>query len=42
MRQIKGFYLRLFWPKLNRNGGIMALPWVAKLSEQRALFKNLL
>ena len=34
----KGFYCRLFWPKLNWNGDIMALPWVAKLSEQRPIF----
>ena len=38
----KGFYRRLFWPKLHRNRDIMALAWVAKLTEQRAIFKNLL
>ena len=36
------FYCRLFWPKLHRIGDIMALAWVVKLSEQRAIFKNLL
>ena len=32
----KGFYCRLFLPKLHRNGDIIATSWVAKLSEQRA------
>ena len=36
-----GFYCRLFWPKLHRNGDIMALARVAKLREQRVIFKNL-
>ena len=36
--QSKGFYCRLFWPKLCWNGDIMALAWVAKLSEQRDIF----
>ena len=38
----KVFYCRLFWPKLHRNWDIMKLAYVAKLSEQRASFKNLL
>ena len=43
MHQIKkGFHQRLFWLKLHRNVDIMALAWVAKLSEQKAIFKNLL
>ena len=28
--------------ELHRNGDVMALAWVAKLSEQRAISKNLL
>ena len=38
----KGFYCRLFWPKLHWNEDNMALAWVAKLSKKRAIFKNLL
>ena len=38
----KGFYCRLFWPKLHQNGDIMALVWVAKLRKQRPIFKNIL
>ena len=38
----KRFYSRLCWPKLHLNGNIMTLAWVDKLSEQRAIFNNLL
>ena len=36
----KGFCCKLSWPKLHRNGDIMALAWVANLSEQKDFFKN--
>ena len=29
----KGFYCKLFWPKLHRKGDIMALAWVTRLNE---------
>ena len=42
MRQVKGIYCRLFWSKLYRDGYIIVLAWVAKISGERAIFKNVL
>ena len=39
MRQVKGIYCRLFWSKLYRDGYIIVLAWVAKISGERAIFK---